>query len=435
MRAASRPSGRSPCILPAPMRFLLLALTALLLPQAALAQDFAIEAVEVREPTPDAVELVVTIRNQRRTASNYSVLAHLPGAATLPLVSSTERLGPGATADVVLRFDASGYTRPFSGSVVVRNHRRSETDRRAFTLEPPPEPPAPLELRMEVQMEIPPIVEATVSALTFRIATGADDRRQGTVVFAKAYDVDGALLTTANGIVPGSAVLATLDAPSWASGSVREVEAALLHPVAPSQIDRVELSASPGYRLGGTDQWDVTRVEVLAGGRALGSVQGVPFHRFTTQSRDRTLQLRPPDLGRPVNLVEVVLHTGGDDKRAQSHVRVQALDRNGEPLNATPFENHWVTTQALPPWSSRSIGGYLDRSVRAQEIGSIVIEHESVQTGPFDNADDWTLSGVDVLLYQGSSTSPERDRVQVVATGAPLYRFEGANRRFVLRLP
>lgn len=423
------------------MRYALLLLVTLAFPHGASAQDFDIRSVEIREPTPEQVEVVATIQNHRRTASNYSVLVEIPGAATYPMMSSRERLAPNATSEVVLRFDATGYTRPLTATVVVRNHRREVTDREPFTLAPRPSPPstvpASVEMRTEMIASIPAIAEQEVSEVTLRITTGSDDRRQGTIVFASVFDMDGTKITTSNGIVRGSFVIASRDTPTWASGSVQTVRVPLLEPIAPSDIDRLELvlATGPDYRPFGSDQWDVNRVEVEAGGNEVGRVEGAPFHRFNHEGRERTIQLHPPDPGRRINVVKVVLNTGGDDKRAASHVRFQAFDREGHPLNAAPYENHWITTDPLPTWSSKATSWYLDRPVSAREVGTIVIEHESVRTGPFDQADDWTLSGLDVLLYSGSDAEPATERVTATASGTPLYRFSGDRRRFVFHLP
>lgn len=105
-----------------------------LLAAPAWAQDFQIVALEVTEEADGTANVDVTIRNQRRTASHYSVMAVLPGAALQPLLRSTERLAAGAEQSVRVSFDASGFERPLTGAISVRNHRREEVDREPFTL-------------------------------------------------------------------------------------------------------------------------------------------------------------------------------------------------------------------------------------------------------------------------------------------------------------
>lgn len=98
------------------------------------AQDFQIVAVEVSEEADGTANVDVTIRNQRRTASHFSVMAEVPGAALQPLLRSTDRLAAGAEQIVRVSFDASSFDRPLTGAISVRNHRREEVDREAFTL-------------------------------------------------------------------------------------------------------------------------------------------------------------------------------------------------------------------------------------------------------------------------------------------------------------
>ncbi|MEM1054185.1 MAG: hypothetical protein AAGI52_01560 [Bacteroidota bacterium] len=400
------------------------------------AQDFEIVSVDVREPEATQAELAVVVQNNRRTASHFSVRADLPDVTVLPVVRSTERLSSGAQQEVVLRFDASGLTRPYSGSVVVMNHRRAEVDREPFVLplRTRAVTPQPLQMATEVQTTIAAPVEPAVSEVTVRVTTGNDDRAQGTVVFLRLLDSDGEPLTVSPYGSAGSATLATRDTPGWASGHTETVTVPLADPVAPSAIHRAVLSASPEPgRLGGTDQWEVKRVEVAAAGQVLRRHEGSPLHRFSVHNRERVLQLATPSLDREVNLVRLVLHTGQDDKRERGPVRFQVFDRDGQPLNET-FENLTLSTAHLASWTSQGVSMYISR-VAASEIGSIIITHESVRNGPFDTADDWDLVGVDVLFLRGDRQTEAHHSIHHTAMGAPLHRFTEADRRFVLRLP
>lgn len=131
--------------------------------------------------------------------------------------------------------------------------------------------------------------------------------------------------------------------------------------------------------------------------------------------------------------------------RGGGRVTARVFDRSGRPLsddvalatgNAS-WDEDGLVIAPVP----------LRQAVAVGEIGSVVLQHQSVQSGPFDTPDNWEVAMVEVLsgrpdalLRSDRHGTPEfmhtRYSILHTATGSPiLHRFSEGNRQLRLALP
>lgn len=422
-------------------------LASLALPSA-LAQDFEILSVELREPSPTRAEISVAIRNNRATASNYTVEYEVAGAPALASFSSTTRLNPGDRASISLAFDPSGRARPINGFVVARDHRRRETDREPLSI--PGTAPAEFvvvpERRTILDRDLtiqPSPSSPLVSEISLALTTGADDLGRTTNVSVALFAPDGEPLTGgATSSRPAGqdprwnafSPLTGAGAPVWgASGSTQTFTLPLLRAVPPDQIDRVLIRAIPGSTGSASDNWDLDRVQVRAGDRLLSDHRGSPYHRFGKDQlpiRSFQIALIPPET--PVDVVRVNLWIGDDGVEASSRVLFQVRDREGGAIGSA-----FHAPQLPGPFQSGFIEIPIPRTP-AGRIGSVEIVHEAPRpSGLFQNRDAWTLNAVEIGFGARGPETVQHLNVRSVVryTRSPVHRFDRDRAPFVIRIP
>lgn len=415
-------------------RFLLPLVLFLSLP--AVAQPLQIREVVVPDsPRPRAgemttVALTVRVENTGRVERFVIVGAQPDGASEGDRVMSPSRIPSGATATLSVPV-AINLQRvspaPTSVRVTVRAYANATTVADETTVEIPVESAArstPISVAATtVRVEIPPIREPTISSLDVRIHMGHDDLRFSQSVYVDVMDPEGRVLKSRLGS-------------DWPSGSLQTVSVMFDEPIPASRIHRVVFKSRGGvYGIATNtyDNFDFERIDLVSDGRVLASRQGTPWNRFTGQHPDRPLQVRAPNPNESVRELGLSILTGEDDVRGSSHVTAQAFGRDGRALSDLVR-----LTSGGAGWdggSHRIVPLPLRGDVPIHEIGSIVIEHESVQRNPFDSADNWDLQMVEVLSAYTATLREGAWSVLHTAQGAPrLHRFDGDHRRLEIRL-
>jgi hypothetical protein len=110
--------------------------------------------------------------------------------------------------------------------------------------------------------------------------------------------------------------------------------------------------------------------------------------------------------------LEVWLHTGGDDLRANSTVDVTLVPASG----ASQLFRNVNHGQELRRNSDRTFRLTLPSAWRASDVREVQIRFHSNKRDPLDTGDNWDLLGVRVNL--GST-------VVLTRQGQPLHRFSG----------
>ncbi|MEM1054186.1 MAG: hypothetical protein AAGI52_01565 [Bacteroidota bacterium] len=424
-----------------PVLLFLLALTA-----AASAQPLQIREVDVPDaPQPRAGEAVtvnlrVRVENTGRVDRFVIVAAQPDGAPESDRVMSPDRIVPERSATLALPvvIDLRGVTpTPLSIPVTVRAYSNATRIADEETVEiavadaptPPADPPQEVIAINVVDLSIPPIqinpvADPMISEIELRVFMGDDDLRGKNNV--EVYVLDAAGRTVYRDERDGE----------WPAGSIRTETLHLPSAVPLSSLHRLVFEADPngtwGIATNQYDNWNIDRVEVFAGSQMLAREDGAPWHRFTNKHRFRALQLRPPDLAAPVRELGLSIYTADDDMRGGSRVFAQAFGRDGRTLS-----DRVLLTTGGAGWgeeSHRIVPLLLRAAVPARDIGRIVLEHESVRSGPFDGDDDWDLGMIEVLSAFTPGLRNGAWSILHTAQGEPLHRFEGDDRRFEVRL-
>ncbi|MEM6326437.1 MAG: hypothetical protein AAF791_04900 [Bacteroidota bacterium] len=292
-----------------------------------------------------------------------------------------------------------------------------------------PAPPRDVIAINVVNLSIPPIQldpaesDLMVPELELRVYMGDDDLRSRNSVELSVLDADGRTIHRDD------------RAGAWAGGSLQTVTLRFSSPVPLSSLHRLVFEADPngtwGIATNQYDNWTIDRVEAFAGGRMLVREDGTPWHRFTNKHRFRALQLHPGDPAAPVSELGLSIYTADDDVRGGSRVFAQAFGRNGRALSY-----RILLTTGGAGWeeeSHRVVPLPLRAAVPTRDIGRIVIEHESVRSGPFDGDDNWDLGMVEVLSAFTPGLRDGAWSVLHTAQDTPLHRFEGDDRRLEIR--
>lgn len=403
-------------------------------------KDPAVEivSVELTETSATQARLDILLRNHRGRAFTVPVRAILPADELGTQIGFQEvEIRAMATERISFAFGTGGYvrSRPILGEVVAENPRREERDRETFTLPAREATPATPVFSNRIGDRPLTLAPPTVSEVALRIVTGSDDRRPNTRVCVSILPKVGSSPLT--GDAASSCVfIASWGEPTWASGQAKEFTIPLRAPTEVDRIGRALIRVWPDAGTTGTDNWDVDLVEVRAAGQLIGVARGRPFHRFGPgHPETRVVQIQAVEPDDPVEFVELLLFSGDDGVRAGSQVRFRVLDREGRPLTAQ-IEDPRLTREGLPSWRASFVSIPVSRTT-ADRIGSVEIIHESVRSGLLDGDDDWTLTAAEVTFSTERAVVPQQwmqSRVARTSSGTPLHRFEGANRRFVLRI-
>ncbi|MEL6612617.1 MAG: hypothetical protein AAFQ53_11025 [Bacteroidota bacterium] len=298
----------------------------------------------------------------------------------------------------------------------------------------------------EVNVTIPPIAEPTTSSLSVRLVTGRDDLRRGGVIYFHVLDPEGNVLTNGRLIRQSVITRAPLQ-----PGEERTVTIPLVRAVPLSSIHRIAIVGDLAEGIvvdhqDHHDNWDLEAMEITAAGRTLLDARGTPLVRFTEKVRSHVFQIAPPSRTQTTSALGVLILNGSDGMRGGGRVTAQAFDRSGSPLSRAV-----LLTSGGASWDEDAFviaPVPLNRAVAVQEIGSVVIEHESVQSGPFDSSDDWDVARVQILSARPSSLlrsrwadsgAPLWERPAAIlhtASGDPvLHRFSDGSRELRLTLP
>lgn len=434
------------------MRLFALLVVSVLVATSAWAQPLQIESATVadgmRAATGDVttVRLSVRIQNTGRVDRFAYATAQLDGGAETARVASTERIPSGASTrlTVPIVVDLRDGSSPDAINATVRVYSNATTVADTRTVPIPVEgsspPPQTVIAMTEMAVDLPAPSEPTANAVSVRFTTGRDDRRGNTPVYIEVLDADGNALSAGPEYHGGLRITR-----SMRSGQEESYTIPLVRDVRLSEIHRLTVHTFTAG-VGSEDNWDLEALEVRAAGRTLLTAHGAPLNRFTRKVQARAFQVAPPLPSQRTSALGLRILSGGDGMRGGGRVTAQVFDRSERPLsdavdlatgNAT-WDEDGLVIAPVP----------LRRRVTVGEIGSVVVEHRSVQSGPFDTSDNWEVAMVEVLSGRPDAVL-RADRqgppplflhtpysILHTAVGTPiLHRFSDGSRQFRLTLP